>query len=517
MPAQSGAIFKLVKGDDRVDDKLRQTKLLAFMIAKYRREREAQGKKNPLPTIADLSRTHLNPFVRSYRPFIANASEYARVTPKGPTHLYRGSESEATFTIPNFGHFTSDMVLRVRISPVGTSAPVVAEGAGPFADDDYSDRLRFCAYPGIRLVTEAGFESGGVEVDRYTRDDVLFYDKFRVGADRRTAWDRAHGHGEVREGTYFNNNGFSGVLNYREGLQSYKFRHDPADMWVPLHFDWCNSPESALPNDMIPNGDRTVKIKLARLEEMVQAIGQITGTVRDLPFERLGISLELYVNQIYVNAEVHDLYASRLVRTLIRVHRSQTINVQQPNGEFELNQLKFPTEYIMLGFRDKRNADDFDHWHLFGRAPERAEENALIVTTSIYKEPGKAEIVTRFVKEASTLEPLAESVLLTAGSDIKMTPDLPVTFFSTYLPQRYPDDHLIVSPVDSSAMLIPFCLTPGVPQPTGYFNLSTIRDLNFVYLASRVSGAEPAEIVASASALNFLVRNGDRVELAYSN
>ena len=95
--------------------------------------------------------------------------------------------------------------------------------------------------------------------------------------------------------------------------------------------------------------------------------------------------------------------------------------------------------------------------------------------------------------------------------------NMPASFFNSYLPQRYFKNTSMVTPMDTSALHFPFCLYPGQHNPSGYYNLSAGRELELTYdSGDKISQAEPAEIYITMSALNFLVRKGDKILLRYS-
>jgi hypothetical protein len=507
--SQSG-IFRLVLRDERFDKFFTASDYLRQRLSEVRKEREAAGNPNPQPTFADLEKTHILYLRAVYRPFATVASEYVRVKSSGAASALSATGGTAEFTFPIYGHFTSDMVFHVKFRDVGTADPTIGEVANA------SPRFRFCSYPGMRLFRKVSFRSDETLIDDYVSDEVSFVNKFMVGADRRRAWDRGMGQAELRTAEYFNSNGFTGVLPYREGLQTPKFLHESQDLWVPAQFWMCGDAANALLNDLVPNSQRTVVCDLAPLQEIIQAIDQNTDAVVPLPFDRVGIQVDLYVNNLFVNPEVHDLFASRIGFSLIRVHRRQKKTLNMSTASILMDQLKYPAEYLYVGFRDRRNLEDFDHWHLYGRARERTEATALLAPAVVWNEAfGVCQLVCRRAKEVDTLDPIAESFKLTAHG-IDLFPTLPASFFSSYLPQRYFAGTAIVSPADTSAFLATFCLYPGQFNPSGYYNLSAGRELYLSYQASKVDTFQTAELVVSMSALNFLVRKGDKVSLRYA-
>jgi hypothetical protein len=507
--SQSG-VFRLVLRDERYDKFFTASDYLRQRLSEVRQKREEAGYRNPQPTFTDLERTHILYLRAVYRPFASVACEYVRVKPSGDAATLSSSGGTAEFTFPIYGHFTSDMVFHVRFKDVGTANPTIGQGAGD------SPRYRFCAYPGIRLFRKVTFKSDETLIDDYLSDEVSFVNKFMVPADRRQAWDRGMGQADLRTAEFFNNNGYSGILSYREGLQTPKFLQESQDLWVPLQFWMCGDAANALLNDLVPNTQRTIVANLAPLGQIVQAIDQNTNQVVPLPFDRLGIQIDLYVNNIFVNPEVHDLFATRVGFSLIRVHRRQRKMLNKSLDSILMDQLKYPAEYLYVGFRDRANLDDFDHWHLFGRARQRTNATSLQAPTAIWNAAlNVCQLVCRTAKEVDTLDPITQNFKLTAHG-IDLYPTLPASFFNTYLPQRYFAGTAVVSPQDTSAYLATFCLYPGQFNPSGYYNLSAGRELYLSYRADSVDTTTPAELVVSMSALNFLVRKGDKVHLRYA-
>ena len=518
------AIFRLVQQDERFDAFFTGSDYLRQRLAKIRAERTALAADakqkglpavNVQPTFRDLENSHAVYVHTTYRPFVSMACEYVRVSPHGSAAVLSSSPGSASFTFPIYGHFISDMVLRVRLDAVGTQTPVViGDGVVPPNPSPY---YRFCAYPGIRLLTSTRFKSDEVLVDEYTRDDVLFANQFRIPADRRAAWDRGMGQAELRQAEYQIPPGFTGVTGYRDGLQSLKFYHPPRDLWVPLQFFMCEDPANALLNDLIPNTQRVISMDFAPIGEIVKAVDQQTFEDIALPIQKLGMRLELYVNNIFVNPEVHDIFASRMAMTLIRIHRQQRRILTDTVGKIALDQLKFPAEYLYIGVRDLANKASFDHWHLFGRERDVAEAEALHMPIAFWNPAvGACQLSCRPATDTATLEPLLDSFTLSARGIDLYPEELPSSFFNTYTPQRYFDKTLIVAPRDLSAYFVPFCVHPGQRDPSGYYNASINRSMYFRYTSDKISANFQAELVISMSALNFLVCNGDKTTLRYA-
>lgn len=60
--------------------------------------------------------------------------------------------------------------------------------------------MRWCAYPGERLLEQVEFEVNGNPLDKYTDTDVNFHREFNVQPNKALGWDRCVGQEEVEEG-----------------------------------------------------------------------------------------------------------------------------------------------------------------------------------------------------------------------------------------------------------------------------------------------------------------------------
>jgi len=322
----------------------------------------------------------------------------------------------------------------------------------------------------------------------------------------------------------FMGNGFSTTLTFRDGPQTPKLFQDTLELVVPLQFWFGQDASQALLNDLIPNSQRTITCELAPIDEMVQALipdpnspGDLVPT--PLPFQKLGMEVGLYVNGLYVNPEIHDVFASRIGFSLVRVHRRQVNHIQNRADSFLLDQLKFPAEYLMVGVRDRANHRSFDHWWLMGSPAVRAPSSALIVPAMIWNSQLQlCQLVCREATETSTLESVTGPIGVTAHG-IELVPMMPNVFHNAYMPTRYAKNSVVVSPEDQGELLVTFCLYPGKFNPSGYYNLSAGRELYINYeLRPAFADVTPSqfEMTVSMSSLNFLIRKGDKFSLKYS-
>lgn len=507
-----GAVFKLVLRDDRFDKYFTATDLLKSRIDAIRDLRANTATPNHQPTFSDIERSHLLYIRSSYRPYVNIASEYTRIKASGDgTSSIGPAGGTIQFTIPTYGQFTSDMAIHIKFKAIGTQSPI--EGSPYF---------RYCALPGVRMFKNISLRSDQVIIDEYTPDDVIAHSKFFVRADQRTSWERCNGQQEAKEASFYSNE-YTGTFIYRDGPQTPKTYHEGFDIYAPLQFWCCGDVSHALLNAATATSQRTVTCELAPISDIVQALSYTPNNINpfdvlaDLPLTKLEFQVFLYVNNLFVNPEIYDIFASRVGFSLIRVHRRQINQIQHAKGSFLLDQLKFPAEYLMVGIRNRQLVNDFDRWWLMGTPAIRINTNSL-TGDQIIPSPGGVVQLFRIARETSTLENVVDTIGVTAHG-VEIFAPLPSLFYNAYMPFRYPESSMVVAPVDACAFLVNFCLYPGKFNPSGYYNLSAGREMYINYslkdFYSSITGGE-FEMVISMSALNFIIRNEDRLHLRYS-
>ncbi len=518
----SAGVFTLVTQDDITD-----SYFTAYNYLDSRLKKIHSGNKN-IPTINDIEQTHIV-FVKSrYYPYVSIASEYTKVG--GSSHVLGKTGPELTYTIPSYGDFTNDMVLHIRFNPIGDKTAYL-NNVEPTREKPL---YRYCTYPGIRLLENVELRAGGgVLVDSYQPEDVIAYKNFFVRKDSKSGWERCFGQDEIQQATY-NSKSFTGVLNYSNGYQTPKLYHDYFDMFIPLQFWFCEDVSNALINYSSAASQRVVKIKLTNIEKIVQTliydytgVGDVriapSGTsIVPLPINNLVFQSTLYVNQLYTYSYISDIIKRDFNFNLIRVHKKQITGIQTPSDIILLNQLQYPGEFLCIGFRNKANTNDFDRWHLMGSNYLTEDTNnvrSLHVPAIIWNTThGIRQLVTREAIQTTSLNNIVTEIELSTSAGIVIYPQLSHSFFNDYLPIRYTKNTAVVSPYDNNMFLITFCFYPGKFNPSGYFNLSTTRELHIRYwLHPDYSDTynHDYEMIICMSALNFLYRNGDDLSLKY--
>lgn len=389
----TGGIFQLITNDGRQDRMLMATGLLKKRLELIQRARAADPTvTDATPTLVDIEKTHILFTNAHFKPFAAIGYEYnkVRVSSGSPT-----PGSTVQFSIPQFGDFFHDMVLHVQLQQ-----PTLTVTAQNQAD---APSMRWCPFPGERLMKKVQFEVNGNPLDEYTSHAYNFHREYCVPPHKRTGWYRCVGQELPWHGTLDQpgDNGAgqsaaaAGSYNHRfavevlNGFQTPTTQKDTSklgdlDLFIPLLFWFNKDPRLSIPSVAIPFGQRFVNIELAQSEDLVNLWPRGAGTFAN-PLGSLDRStslvrsIELYINNIFVNPEIHDIFIKRIGFTLIRVHRQQITSCARSSEDVQLQQLKWPIETLFIGMkiRDYNSSDttlraaNLDKWHRFSKVTKQ--------------------------------------------------------------------------------------------------------------------------------------------------
>jgi hypothetical protein len=392
----TGGIFQLITNDGKQDRMLMASALLKQRIEEARNKRINSGSPDCTPTLYDIERTHILFTNAHFKPFAAIGYEYNKVNPSAGTSLLGSS---ITFSIPQFGDFFNDMIVHAVISqPVldYTTSNVSA---------DISDRnlMKWCSYPGERLLKNVKFEVNGNPLDEYSYHATNFHREFHVQPNKQIGWNRCMGQEEVELGcldqpNWANNGVESSSVSSRLCVSSTSGNQTPTgqkptnsdgdlELFIPLLF-WCNKdPRLSVPSVAIPYGQRFISIELASQDELVNIVGR--GVNASDPYSDNAVAtggglasssaklqtIELYINNIFVNPEVHNIFIKRIGFTLIRVHRKQISQTEGGDVSVLLQNLKWPIEALYIGVRPisydgsdvVKRRQHLSHWHSFSK------------------------------------------------------------------------------------------------------------------------------------------------------
>ena len=366
----TAGIFTLITNDGKQDRMLMATELLKRRLKSIKQARAAAGLKDTTPTLLDIERTHVLFMNAHFKPFAAIGFEYHKVNPDSGNATLG---TEIRFSIPQFGDFFSDMALYCRFNATTFNST---------APDPNKDTFRYCDYPGERLLQKVKFDVNGNPLDEYDSNVYNFHRQFNIQPNKRAAWDRLVGQESPRE-AYLQQRSIvqptSRVrLDVCDGYQTPKGAHEPLSVMVPLLFWFNKDPRLAVPSVSIPYGQRFLNITLAKSEELVEKVvtpGSAGNDPEPAPVLTVA-ECSLFINNIFVNPEVHDIFIKRIGFTLIRVHRTQTSRQDKDNNNVLLNNMKWPIETLLVALKPVVNTTSVgypdDHslqtWHRFSQS-----------------------------------------------------------------------------------------------------------------------------------------------------
>ena len=392
----TGGIFTIITNDGKQDRMLMATALLHERLRAINAFKQgnnggpADALAN-LPTLLDIEKTHVLFTNAHFKPFAAIGFEYNKVRPTSGNPTLGSS---IQFSIPQFGDFFHDICGHaVLLQPTLTPTSGTATSDTPL--------MRWCSFPGEALFQQVQMEVNGNPLDQYTFHATNMHREYRVAPNKILGWSRCVGQeepqfGAVQQPTWANsgvaasavtNRVSASVLNGNQTPTGQKAQDGSAnlEMFIPLLFWYNKDVRLAVPSVAIPYGQRFININLANLNQLVgvypRGAGLWTAPNGTLVESSPTLSLiELYINNIFVNPEVHKIYIKRIGFSLIRVHRQQTYNATTNSAEVLLQQLKWPIEYLFVGMKvtsyfasstASTIAQNLDNWATFSQVTNR--------------------------------------------------------------------------------------------------------------------------------------------------
>jgi hypothetical protein len=381
-------------------------------------------------------------------------------------------------------------------------------------------------------------------------------------------------------------------ISVLDGPQTPKMSQPQLSLWIPLYFWFNRSIELAIPSVSIPFGQRFITMSIADLQSsnngnllyqvpgaylMKTTIYNSQNPTADLtaeddadtveteivawggsdvpaggdnvswpgitfptPITNIAVapttvSAELYINNIFVNPEIHDIYIKRIGFSLIRVYREQSNSiVGQDTSDILLSSLKWPIEYMFVGLQpywntnSVQNSNAWRDWHRFSKNLT-AYENALLgnntrsegLPTIDSSDP--ANIITNtYIGQNKTSSDQYYIPCQTIDSMSIVSHGITIydyyasVFYNAYLPYMYYNPATWTGQDDNSLLFVNFCLFPGLYQPSGHLNISRARETYIYLTSSYVSTNARANFIVVASAINFLLISDGSAVLRYS-
>jgi hypothetical protein len=556
----SGGVFQLIANDGKADELIMATCLLKARIA-------SMG--DSMPTLGDIERTHVLFMHSSFKPFAAFGMEYRKITPTGTV----GWGNTLTYSIPQAGDFFSDFGIRFSVAALvaagsgdtitlataytlnGTTLGDLLSGDGPViaaTTTTYADTVaaaRWASYPGERAVAKLSFSVNANTLDEYTHKTSAAYRKHYIPASKLGGYKRLVGQEVAQAGvsgasgvgggasTMVNNTDASvankQVVGVLSGLQTPKSTHVASTFWHVGRLWFAQQKQQMVPSVSIPYGDRHINVTLAAAADMQAPgdpgmFGRLSTAVAGayaadelvkIPMTALSgftaptggacSNADMYMNNVYVLPEVHNIFIARVGFSLIRVHRAQTISgIVSGETDNLLSQLKWPVERLVFGVQPAANVlttaaggyVGLDRWWQYSTIAENTAVggNGLVVDT----------ISGAYAFETKTNDITTLSISLHGQ---KLYDAMPQDFFTDYVPTTYGGSNISASDDDPASGMISFALIGGIYQPNGHLNVSRARE--FYFQPTCTAGGT---LVLEADAINFLLISDGNAVLRYS-
>jgi hypothetical protein len=456
---------------------------------------------------------------------------------------------------------------------VGQEVPIEGFGgprACPLMDRDHSSATTPAAATDHGT---AGPNHGSVINTGVTSQTYMAASRYAGGDFNSNQWRVGHAASATATDAVVNTAGTAGVddttpVTYRhvqraalqavDGLQTPKYYQPATEVWNRLWF-WFNlNAQLSVPSVSIPFGQRFISCRLASAANVVVDfpgifVEQTQRTSTDCDGATAGAlvrnyrpywtnlaiteptitNIEMYINNIFVNPEVHDIFIRRVGFSLIRVFRQHNTSVSASSGNELLSQLKWPIEYMFVGFQPSfnqaggtstavtnNNVNYPTDWHRLGKTFDSVcnlRQQALMSFTSTVggTTADNASTIGQIIPDTYIVErPVVSEITLTAHG-IKIMDQAPQAFLNTYQPFHY-GDSAIRPPKDAGAMMINFALFPGCYQVSGYLNVSRARELYIQWVSTYITSSDTADLMVTAVAINFLLVTDGSAVLRFS-
>lgn len=451
--------------------------------------------KNDLikPNINDINRTHFLFINNQYKPFVDFGFNYIKTSVNSQPNY--GNEIE--FTVQDNGDFISDMLIYIRIDKLKSF--------------DANDRVRYADFIGHKILKKCQFVISNNILDEYDRELYNIYYNLHTPEGKKISWLKCMGQEIPFVGTLVSdpvNDEYKEVRYISNGYQTLKQEHPKLELFIPLLFWFNRDYRLAFPNHLKPFGQLKVRIELEKSNNLMSAVDIVNDTYNQ-NFQIPAIeSCTLYTKHIYMNADIQDIFISKLGFNLIRIYKKVEKVLLSNEDRISIQELKFPIESLYAFFRPEINEtgiDNFQTWNLNSIA-----NLTYVKTPVIYNVGGVDTLGINNIKFYNEI-PIVNSIRF-ESNDSATYGTQSVKFYDGYLP--FISGPNIMSN-KNNIYYFPFTFTPQEIQPCGYLNLSKLRELYLEYSSNLIENYSPVKLYIYGTALNFLLITPNSATLKY--
>lgn len=443
-----------------------------------------------LPSLDKLEKTHIFLVRGSFKPFVAIGYEYYKTGSMGGNPKL--GERGIKFTLWQNSDFFSDAVIHIRLKGLRSTSNM--------------DKVRYVGFPGHRIVKELRFKVNNNPMDSINSDDYNAYYNFHVPPGKKDGWKRCMGQEIPYLGHVTPNPAVDEFREYRwigNGNQTFKREHGIVDLWIPVLM-WFKDFKCAFPQLVVPGMQTVFELDLETANNMISYANYGGGGTYIEPSITI---CDLYLNRMFILDEMRDIFLKNFGFSLIRVHLRHKKILKNDKGSILLNEIKWPTEVMYMGFRPRANITNSQNWYKNMRLTSVDMPTPVVITIPDVDETRNIMKINnvRYYEET----PVVDSIEIRAH-DITLYKDTPGMFYGGYVPYRY--GKAINTPEDMGWYMIPFNTLTGEYQPSGHLNVSKTRELYVKYLGNFISPNNATDFITLADCINFLViKNGNAV------
>jgi len=418
------------------------------------------------------------------------------------------------------------------------------------------DYVCYADFPLHAMITAVAFQINSTSIDSYTQERDNFHILYMLPTNKVASYYKCVGQelavsgysGLITNYTVPSNVTIPGyptgsIVAARQrtdimvGYQTPQYALPVLTGIYPNKFDHCRDVNNAIPILAIPNTDRTFLYTFAPQSQVVYSVPanlyavqtqiaynniytpttpagagpqptSIVTTVNRTPLTVGGTignlaltQLQMYINNLFVDPSVHDIYLERIGFSLTRVHRTQSVNINTSLSETTLTSFKWPLEFMFIGLRPASNltVSPWTNWWKFtyntpmtGSLQTKHKSvvwNGLTNATGTFLDAFMPQTsinntaTINYQLQARTIDTLQITLQTIALYD---TTDQ--FFFNAYLPYEY-GGYNITGASENSSLFVTFNFYPNDNgSPNGHVNVSRSREF-VVNINSSVVGS----------------------------
>ena len=445
------------------------------------------------PSVDDINKTHFLFINNYYKPFVEFGFNYIKTTVNSQPNY--GNQIE--FNIQDNGNFISDMLIYIRL--------------GELEAYDQYDKVRYANYVGHKILKTCQFIISNNVIDEYDKELYNIYYNLHTQEGKKISWLKCMGQEIPFIGTLISDpiNDEHKELRYiSNGFQTLKKKHPKLELFIPLLFWFNRDPRLAFPNHLKPYGQIKVRIELEEADKLMNSIDVVNDEYnQNFTIPQIE-SCALYTKHIYINSDIQDIFISKLGFNLIRIHKKVEKILLNNEDRISIQELKFPIESLYVFFRPLINETGIDNFHTWNL--NSIANLTFLKTPVIYNVGGTDTLGINNIKYYNEI-PLVNNFRF-EGNDSAVYGTQSTLFYDGYLP--YISGNKIMSN-NNNIYYLPFNINAQEQQPSGYVNLSKIRELYIEYSSNVIEQYKPVKLYVYAKALNFLLISNNSATLKY--